>query len=69
LKRSRKELTKVWEKEAGTGEMSDTTFEKFTRDYRKTKVIFEENNSGNEMYIVHSGKVRLFASGEAGELW
>jgi len=47
--------------------MNDTPFEKFTRDYRKSEVIFEENSLGNEMYIIHSGRVRLFTQGQRGE--
>jgi CRP-like cAMP-binding protein len=46
--------------------MNDTPFEKFTRDYRKLEVIFEENSFGNEMYIVHSGRVRLYTQAETG---
>ena len=34
--------------------------EKPTRIYQKSEVIFKENSSGNEMYILHSGKVKLF---------
>ena len=47
--------------------MNDTPFEKFTRQYHRTEVIFEENSFGNEMYIVHSGEVRLFTQGETGK--
>jgi len=47
--------------------MNDTPFEKFTREYHRTEVIFEENSVGNEMYIVHSGRVRLFTRGDTGE--
>jgi len=47
--------------------MNDTPFEKFTREYHRTDVIFEENSFGNEMYIVHSGRVRLFTWGDTGE--
>ena len=37
-----------------------TATEKFIKSYRKSEVIFEENNIGNEMYIVCSGKVKLY---------
>ena len=47
--------------------MNETPFEKFSRDYRTAEVIFEENSTGNEMYIVHSGRVRLFKQDEMGE--
>jgi len=47
--------------------MNDAPFEKFTRDYHKSEVIFEEKSTGNEMYIVHSGRVRLFTKGETGD--
>jgi CRP-like cAMP-binding protein len=40
--------------------MTDTSpFTKFLRTYRKSEVIFEENTLGSEMYIIHSGKVKL----------
>jgi len=34
-------------------------FTKFLRTYRKSEVIFKENTLGSEMYIIHSGKVKL----------
>ena len=36
-----------------------TPFKNLTRVYQKSDVIFEEKSMGNEMYIVHSGKVKL----------
>ena len=48
-------------------DVTDAPLEKFTRDYAALEVIFEENSPGAEMYIVHSGRVRLFAHGENGE--
>ena len=33
--------------------------EKANRLYQKSDIIFEENSSGNEMYILRSGKVKL----------
>jgi len=36
-----------------------TSFTKFIRVYQKSDVIFEENSLGNEMYVVHSGKVKV----------
>jgi CRP/FNR family transcriptional regulator, cyclic AMP receptor protein len=35
---------------------------KFFKDYQKEEVIFEESSRGYEMYIVHSGKVKLTTS-------
>lgn len=34
-------------------------YKKFVRDYRKSEVIFEENSIGDEMFVIHSGKVIL----------
>lgn len=40
--------------------MSETSpFTKFIRSYRKSEIIFEEKSLGNEMYVIHSGKVKL----------
>lgn len=40
--------------------MTNTSpFTKFLRTYRKSEVIFAENSLGSEMYIIHSGKVKL----------
>jgi len=40
--------------------MKDTSaFRKFIKAYQKSEVIFEENASGSEMYVIHSGKVKL----------
>jgi len=44
--------------------MADTSLGKFTKHYHKSDVIFEENSLGDEMYIVHSGRVRLFTQRE-----
>lgn len=35
--------------------------------YQKSEVIFEENSKGNEMYVLHSGKVKLTLGGEKQE--
>ena len=42
------------------------TYEKFIKVYRKSEVIFEESSSGNEMYIVCSGRVKLYAQPKTG---
>jgi CRP-like cAMP-binding protein len=34
-------------------------FTRFLKIYEKSGVIFEENSVGNEMYVIHSGKVQL----------
>ena len=34
-------------------------FTKFIKSYRKSEIIFEENSLGDEMYVIHSGKVKL----------
>ena len=40
--------------------MKDTiAFRKFIKAYQSSEVIFEENASGSEMYVIHSGRVRL----------
>lgn len=36
-----------------------TPFKKFIKVYHKSDVIFEENSQGNEMYVIHSGRVKL----------
>jgi CRP-like cAMP-binding protein len=48
-------------------DVTDAPLEKFIRDYAALEVIFEENSPGAEMFVVHSGKVRLFTRGEDGE--
>lgn len=37
----------------------NTLFSRFVKDFHKGDIIFEQNASGNEMYIVQSGKVKL----------
>jgi CRP/FNR family transcriptional regulator, cyclic AMP receptor protein len=34
-------------------------FTKFLRTYQESDIIFEGNSLGSEMYVIHSGKVRL----------
>jgi CRP-like cAMP-binding protein len=43
-------------------------FKKFMKVYGQSEVIFEEGQPGSEMYIVHSGKVRIYRAGEEGEV-
>ena len=47
--------------------MDETQFERFSKEYPRSAVIFEEGSKGSEMYIVHSGKVSLFTKDEAGQ--
>ena len=41
---------------------------KVTRTFQNLEVIFEAGNYGDEMYIVHSGKVKLVKQSTAGEI-
>jgi CRP/FNR family transcriptional regulator, cyclic AMP receptor protein len=43
-----------------------TSPEKFIKLYRKSEVIFGENSTGEEMYIVCSGKVQLYSKHQNG---
>ena len=40
--------------------------EGFNKTYKKNEVIFKENSSGSEMYVISSGKVRI-SSDKSGE--
>ena len=40
--------------------MQKNSPDSFIRTYKKSEVIFEENSQGEEMFVVSSGKVRLF---------
>ncbi len=40
---------------------------RFLRDYRKDEVIFEEGSRGREMYVVHTGEVRVSRKDSAGK--
>ncbi len=42
--------------------------QEFIKVYNKSEVIFEENSLGNEMYVIHSGKVKLTTSAPGSEL-
>ena len=46
--------------------IEETAYEKFIRVYQKDDVVFEENTAGNEMYIVCSGRVRLYSQPSGG---
>jgi len=45
----------------------DIAYDRFTRTYRRSEVIFEENGSGNEMYILCSGRVKLYTQPTSGQ--
>lgn len=41
-------------------EATTPPLEKFLRTFAKSEAVFEENAPGNEMYVVHSGRVSLY---------
>ena len=41
--------------------------QRFLRGYGESEVIFEEGGTGDEMYLIHSGRVVLTARSERGE--
>lgn len=41
--------------------------EKSVKTYQKSEIIFKENSTGKEMYILRSGKVKLILEDEKGE--
>lgn len=41
---------------------------KFTKVYSRSEIIFEEGDPGSEMYIVHSGKVKIYRDSEGSEI-
>jgi CRP/FNR family transcriptional regulator, cyclic AMP receptor protein len=40
--------------------MESSLFNRFIRKYQKGDVVFEEHTRGREMFIVHSGRVKIF---------
>ena len=48
-------------------EEQSSLFEKFLRTCQKGEVIFEDGATGSEMFIVHSGKVRLLKKATGGK--
>ena len=47
-------------------EETSSLFQRFLRSYRINEVIFEEGNQGNEMFIIHRGKVKIVKKTEKG---
>jgi len=45
---------------------ADIFLKKFIRTYNKSEVVFAENSNGNEMYIVCSGRVKLYTESQGG---
>jgi len=43
-------------------------FNRLMRTYRKSEVIFEEGSFGTEMYVLRSGKVRVYRASPEGEI-
>ncbi|MBM3148770.1 MAG: cyclic nucleotide-binding domain-containing protein [Chloroflexi bacterium] len=48
-------------------EEASSLFERFLRTYPEGSPIFEEGAAGYEMFIVHSGKVKLLKKSKGGE--
>jgi CRP/FNR family transcriptional regulator, cyclic AMP receptor protein len=44
----------------------DIVLDKFIRTYSKSEIVFAENSTGNEMYIVCSGRVKLYTKSQGG---
>ena len=40
--------------------MTTNQLEKFIKNYGKYETVFKENTSGKEMYIIYSGKIKLY---------
>jgi len=47
--------------------MEPSLFTKFIRKYQKGDVVFEENTRGREMFIIHTGRVKISINGPARE--
>jgi CRP/FNR family transcriptional regulator, cyclic AMP receptor protein len=48
--------------------MEPSLFTRFIRTYQQGEVVFEESTYGREMFIVHSGRVRISMCGPDGEI-
>ena len=47
----------------GAGMMEPSLFTKFIRKYQKGDVVFEENTRRREMFIIHTGRVKISING------
>ncbi len=45
-----------------------TLYQKFLRSYKKDEVVFNEGEQANEMFLIHSGSVRIMKKGKQGEV-
>ena len=43
-------------------------FKRLMKIYRKSEVIFEEGSFGSEMYVLRSGRVRVYRTSAEGEI-
>jgi CRP/FNR family transcriptional regulator, cyclic AMP receptor protein len=43
--------------------MEPSLFTRFIRTYQRGEVVFEENSRGREMFVVHTGRVRISIKG------
>jgi CRP/FNR family transcriptional regulator, cyclic AMP receptor protein len=48
--------------------MEPSLFTRFIRTYRQGEIVFEEGTHGREMFIVHTGRVRISMDGPDGEI-
>lgn len=39
--------------------LDSAPFKKFIKEFKENDIVFEENTHGSEMYVVHSGTVKL----------
>lgn len=46
--------------------MEGTLPDKFIQTYQKSQIVFSEDSSGKEMYIIYKGRVKLFTQQPSG---
>jgi len=46
----------------------DSLFKKFIKVYKKSDIIFKEGSFGNEMFIIRTGKIRIYTIKEGREI-